>query len=169
MMSLQKTVMACVVAAGALALGGICSAQTCGGTPTIAIAKTSDLNFGSLIATGSAGTAVINATTGARTVTGGVVAAGGTFFPAGFNVILCGAAGPKRFDILLPSAAITLNGSGGGTMTVDTFTSNPTGPHVPGDTNPPPTPVAVGATLHVGANQTGGTYTGTFNVTVVRQ
>jgi uncharacterized protein DUF4402 len=169
MMSLRKKALATAVAAGALALRGICSAQTCGGGPSIAIAKTADLNFGSLIATGSAGTAVINATTGARTVSGGVVAAGGAFGLAGFSVILCGSGGPKRFDIILPSAAVTLNGSGGGTMTVDTFTSNPTGPRIPSDTNPPPTPFAVGATLHVGASQTQGTYTGTFNVTVARQ
>lgn len=155
------------IAAGTLVLPGICRAQTCGAS-SIAIAKSADLRFGSLVASGSAGTAVINASTGARTVTGGVFAAGATFGAAGFNVLLCGAGGAKRFVVTLPSSAVTLTGSGGGTMTVDTFTQNPTGT-IASSTNPPPTPFTVGATLRVGANQTQGTYTGTFSVTVTRQ
>ena len=161
-----KGALGMALAAWLQGISGICAAQTCGAS-SIAIAKSSDLNFGSLITSGSAGTAVINASTGARTVTGGVVAAGGTFGAAGFDVLLCGSAGPKRFTVTLPSSAVTLTGSSGGTMTVDTFTQNPTG-NISSDTSLPPTPFTVGATLHVGANQTGGTYTGTFSVTVTR-
>lgn len=163
-----KNLIRIAIAAGAFGLTGICVAQTCGGTPSIAIAKTADLNFGTLGTSASAGTAVINAATGAKTVTGGVINLGGTFNAAGFSVLLCGAAGPKRFTVVLPSSPVTLTGNAGGTMTVDTFTQNPTG-SIPSDTNPPPTPFTVGATLHVGANQTNGDYTGTFTVTVVRQ
>ena len=169
MKSLWKGALRFLVAAGTLVPSGICVAQTCGALSSIAIAKTADLDFGSLIATGSAGTAVINPTSGARTVTGGVFQVGGAFGPAGFNVLLCGAAGPKRFDILLPSAPIALTGSSGGIMTADTFTTNSGPNNVSGSTTPPPTPFSVGATLHVGANQRGGTYSGTFTVTVIRQ
>ena len=167
MKSFCKRVLGMAIAVGTLVLPGVCSAQTCGAS-SIAMAKSADLNFGSLVATGSAGTAVIDASTGARTVTGGVFAAGGTFGAAGFNVLLCTPAGPKRFVVTLPSSAVTLTGSGGGTMTADTFTQNPTGT-IASSTNPPPTPFTLGATLHVGANQTQGTYTGTFSVTVTRQ
>ncbi len=156
------------IVAAALLVAAAVRGQTCGGTSSIAIVKTADLNFGTLGATATAGTAVINPATGARTVTGGVVALAGAFAPAGFNVLLCGAAGPKRFSVVLPSSAVTLTGSAGGTMTVDTFTQNPAG-SIPSGTNPPPTPFTVGATLHIGANQTQGTYTGVFSVTVVRQ
>ena len=155
-------------AAAILGAPPLVRAQTCGGAAQIAIAKTADLNFGSLGTTASAGTAVIDPASGARTVTGGVIDLGGVFAPAGFNVLLCGAAGPKRFSVILPSSAVTLTGSSGGTMTADTFTQNPAG-SIPSDTNPPPTPFTVGATLHVGANQTQGTYSGTFSVTVARQ
>jgi hypothetical protein len=144
-------------------------AQTCGGGAQIAISKTADLNFGTLSATTTAGTAVIDPATGNRTVTGGVVAVGGAgFSAAAFSVLLCGAAGPKRFNVILPSSPVMLTGSSGGTMSVDTFTRSPAG-NISSDTSPPPTPFTVGATLHVGANQTQGTYTGIFNVTVVRQ
>lgn len=168
-MKLRKTVIVIAVAAGSLGLPGICAAQTCSGTPTIAIAKTADLNFGSLTVSASAGTAVVDSVTGNRTVTGGVSPIGASGFnAAGFNVLLCGAGGPKRFDIVLPSGSITLNGSSGGTMTVDTFTSNPTGPRIGASTSTV-TPFTVGATLHVGGSQTAGDYTGVFSVTVVRQ
>jgi hypothetical protein len=169
-MKLCKTVIGIAIAAGMLGLSGLCAAQTCSGPPpSIAIAKTADLNFGSLAVTASAGTAVINPTTGNRTVTGGVSQIGASGFnAAGFSVLMCGSGGPKRFDIVLPSGSITLNGSSGGTMTVDTFTSNPSGTGISASTSTP-TPFDVGATLHVGGNQTGGDYSGVFSVTVVRQ
>lgn len=156
-----------LAAAGVFLLAAACAGQTCTGPPpSIAIAKTADLNFGSLGATASAGTAVIDPATGGRTVTGGVVGLSGSFNAAGFSVLLCGLAGPKRFTVVLPSSAVTLNGSGGGTMTVDTFTQNPANP-ISGNTIAT-TPFTVGATLHVGASQTPGTYTGVFSVTVTR-
>ena len=157
-----------VLGAWALLAARTGAAQTCSGSAQIAISKTADLDFGTLGVTATAGTAVIDPVTGNRSVTGGVVGLTGSFSAAGFSVLLCGAAGPKRFSVILPSSAITLNGSGGGTMTVDTFTQNPTG-SIPSDSNPPPTPFTVGATLHVGGNQAQGTYTGTFSVTVARQ
>lgn len=158
--------LATIVLAGAASAA---RAQTCNASndPSIAIVRTAELRFGQLIATASAGTAVIDAATGGRTVTGGVVAAGGAFNAGGFNVLLCGNAGPKRFDILLPAGAITIS-SGTDTMTVDTWTVNPGPNNVTGSTSAT-TPFTLGGTLHVGANQAQGFYTGTFSVTVARQ
>jgi Domain of unknown function (DUF4402) len=169
-MKLCRTAIGMTFTAGMLGLSGLCAAQTCSGPPpSIAIAKTADLNFGSLTVSGSTGTAVVDPSTGNRTVTGGVSQIGASGFnAAGFSVLLCGAGGPKRFDIVLPSGSITLNGSSGGTMTVDTFTSSPSGSGIGASTSTP-TPFTVGATLHVGGNQTSGDYSGVFSVTVVRQ
>jgi hypothetical protein len=158
--------------AAALSLGSAAraGAQTCNATndPSIAIIRTADLNFGELGATATAGTAVIDAATGGRTVTGGVVGTGTTFNAAAFAILLCGVAGPKRFDILLPAGAVTLAGPSGATMTVDTFTANPGPTNISGSTITT-TGVSVGGTLYVGANQTPGSYTGTFSVIVARQ
>ncbi len=155
--------------AAVLGFPALARAQTCNASddPSIAIARTAELRFGQLIATASAGTAVIDASTGARTVTGGVVAAGGAFNAGAFAVLLCGNAGPKKFDVILPAGAITIANSGGATMTVDAFTVNPAG-RVSGDTATPTT-ITVGGTLHVGANQAQGFYSGAFAVTVARQ
>ncbi len=73
---------------------------------------------------------------------------------------MTGASG-ATYSITLPSSAILT--SGGDTMTVDTYTD---------DAGATPTLVGgsdtfnVGATLHVGATQAAGTYSGTFSVTV---
>ncbi|SRR6266542_1037367 len=150
----------------AMGLVARANAQVCGPTDGIAIAKTADLNFGSLVAGPSAGTVVIDPATGVRTSSGGVFLAGATANPAGFSVLICAPAGPKRFTVVLPAAAV-LTRSGGGTMTADTFTQNPANP-IPGSQTTP-TPFTVGATLHVGANQLTGDYTGVFTVMVVRQ
>ena len=156
------------VASGAFGLPGICASQTCGGVSSIAIARTADLSFGSFAVTGGAGTAAINPSTGARTVSGGLFQVGASgFHPASFNVLLCGDAGLLRFDVVLPSSA-SLTGSAGGSMTVDAFTSSPSGTGIGGSTVTP-TVLNLGATLHVGANQAAGTYSGTFTVTVVRE
>ncbi|MEO8431433.1 MAG: DUF4402 domain-containing protein [Acidobacteriota bacterium] len=157
---------------GALAMGvpSAARAQVCNATndPSLAIARTADLQFGDLGATPSAGTAVIDAATGGRTVTGGVVAAGALFNAGAFDVLLCGPAGPKRFDVILPAGSVTLAGPGGATMTVDTFTASPKTSNVSGSTSSVTT-ITVGGTLRVGANQAPGAYTGTFTVIVARQ
>ncbi len=164
-----KTTSRIAVMLALLSLPAMGAAQTCvGSNPSLAIAKTADLNFGTLGTTAAPGTVVLNPATGARIITGGVIDLGGAFNASSFAVLLCGPAGPKRFSVLLPSSAVVLNGSAGGTMTVDTFTQSPTG-SISSDTNPPPTPFSVGAKLHVGANQAQGDYTGVFTVTVVRQ
>lgn len=130
-----------------------------GGLKPIAISLTQDMAFGTLAPDGSIpGVAVIDPATGSKTVAGGVVDFGGIHMPAVFRVT-----GTKNmvFTITLPGA-VTLS-SGGNSMTLDSFTSDPAIGLLPNNGR---TDVSVGATLHVGANQAAGTYTGVFTVTV---
>lgn len=129
----------------------------------ISIAKTLDMNFGNIAASGTAGT-VILAPAGTRTKTGGVTlpVTAGTVTAATFTV-----SGQASFtySITLPGSAITL-ANGGNNMSATTFTSTPTptGTLSAGGTQT----ITVGATLTVGANQVAGTYTTAtpFTVTV---
>ena len=129
----------------------------------IAIAKTVDMNFGNVAASAALGTVVLDPA-GARSFTGGVTlpATAGTVTAASFTVT--GTPG-YTYAITLPAVALTIT-SGGPSMTVDTWTSNPTptGTLVAGTST-----LTVGATLHVGANQAAGVYgvpAETFTVTV---
>lgn len=128
------------------------------GTP-ISISVTQNMAFGTLAPDVSiSGTAVINPSTGTKTVTGGVFDFGGVHNPAIFAVT-----GKKNtaFTITLP-AAITLD-FGGNSMTLNTFTSNPAVGLLDGAGT---ATLTVGATLQVGTNQPAGAYTGIFDVTV---
>jgi hypothetical protein len=126
----------------------------------ITIAATQALSFGRLDATGG-GTIVIS-TAGVRTKTGALtlVTTGSTNTQALFNIT--GTAN-STYAITLPAAAVTLT-SGANTMSVGTFTSNPTGTGTLSATGTQT--INVGATLTVGAAQAAGTYSGTFSVTV---
>lgn len=130
---------------------------------SLTITKTQDLNFGALTSGASAGTAVIDGTTGSRTTTGGITAVIGAPNPVPAQFTVTGEP-TKTYTIALPSSAVTIT-SGANSMTVDTFTS---------DTASPATlpvggsmPIQVGATLHAAANQAPGTYSGNFTVTVL--
>jgi len=126
------------------------------------VTNTAPLDFGTLAPSAAAGTVVI-APAGGRTTTGGVSGISGTFGPGAFKVAI--ASGSANFFFFLPNSA-TLS-SGGNTMTVNTFTSNPAGitSTVPG---PPGSIVmSIGATLNVGANQAAGTYSGTYSILFV--
>ncbi len=128
--------------------------------PVITMTNTRALSFGPVVTSATAGTVVLTPA-GVRTVTGGVtLTPGGTATSASFN--LTGAAS-ATFAITLP-ASITLNRTGGGTMTVTAINSTPsgTGTFSTGGT----LTLTVGGTLNVGARQTGGAYTGTYSVTV---
>lgn len=126
------------------------------------LTNTADLDFGDLSSGATTGRATVNANTDALTVTGGVTPLGGTPNAAVFY-----AAGTinRIFIVQVPTGTITLSNGSGGTMTVSNWTTNG-----PVNRNLGPTGVAiirVGGRLNVGANQASGTYTGTFNVTVV--
>lgn len=123
----------------------------------IAISKTVDLDFASIVASGSADTVVVSPG-GARTC-GGTLTCTGTVAAASFDVT---GGNNLTYSISLPAS--TVINAGAPTMTVDTFTSSPspTGTLSGAGTET----LTVGATLQVGASQATGSYTGTFTVTV---
>jgi hypothetical protein len=132
----------------------------------IAISNTVDMNFGNLASSGTAGTCVL-ATDNSRSTTGGVtLMAGGTITAASFTVTGVAAA---NYTITLPAGATTVS-DGTNTMTIDTWTSNPSGT---GTLTAGTSTLLVGATLNVDADQPGGVYntsnaggSGEFTVTV---
>lgn len=124
------------------------------------IAKTADLNFGAIVPSSTAGTVVVG-TDNSRTGTGGVtlISQLGTHSAASFMV---SGSKNKHFDVILPSNETLTREGGTETMTVSKFTEN-----APKKLNHDGEAVfSVGATLAVVANQAGGLYKGTFNVTV---
>lgn len=131
----------------------------------IAITKVNDMNFGRIAATAAAGTVTL-APAGTRTLTGGVTlpSTGGTgdVSPAIFTVT--GAAN-YTYSITLPTTN-TIIENGANQMTVNTFTSTPSGAGTLSGTGT--STLSVGATLAVGANQAPGVYTSAtpFTVTV---
>jgi hypothetical protein len=128
----------------------------------IGITNTQEMNFGNAAVSAVAGTVVLTPA-GARSTTGGVTlpATTGTVTAATFNVT--GADG-YTYDITLPAAPLTIS-SGGNNMTVDTFTSTPSGT---GTLTGGSEVLSVGATLNVAGSQAAGTYTSAtpFTVTV---
>jgi hypothetical protein len=132
------------------------------------IVAVTPLSFGQLTRPTAAGT-VVMAPTGTITSTGGVVTStaitqsGITRGPGTFALT----GDPSRlFTLTLPNT-LTLR-SGGRTMTANTFRSN----WVSGTSRLSAAgsfALAIGATLRIGANQTIGTYTGTYAVTVTYQ
>lgn len=131
----------------------------------IKVMQRQDLDFGTVASSVSTGgTVVINASTGAKSVTGGVVDLGGAHGRAEFRVT-----GDKNtaYTITLPTS-ITINAATGpGTATIDTFVSDPSSPAVL--PNNGQQTVFVGATLTVGANQPPETYSGSFDIIVEYQ
>jgi len=136
----------------------------------ISLNKIADLSFGDIFATSTGGDVTLNPQGGTRSTAGPALATTGTVSAAAFTV------GGKRnatYAITLPADG-TVSLSGPGTaMPVSKFTASvsngapaaaATGliPNSAGATQS----FTVGGTLTLGANQTDGDYTGTFNVTV---
>lgn len=131
-----------------------------------------NLEFGRIIRGTTAGTVVMTPT-GVRTATGGVTLIGNDFQPSKFAGM---GRNNQRVDISLGANSIFLNGPGA-PMRVHTFVVGST-PTVILSTTPlrfrinSPTGIfvfPVGATLDVGANQTPGTYTGNWSITLEYQ
>jgi hypothetical protein len=126
------------------------------------IVKNSDLDFGNVGTTATAGTVVINPETDTISATGGAALLGGTPHAAQFT----GAAkGNNVVIIRIPKQPVTLTRVGGTqTMIADNFTLQGL------DKRAVAARVAfdfkVGATLNVNANQAEGTYVGTFDVSI---
>ena len=129
----------------------------------IGITNTANMNFGNVAVSAVAGTVVLTPA-GVRSTTGGCTlpAITGTVAAGAFNVT--GAAN-YTYAITLPAVATTIT-SGGNTMTVDTWTSTPSGTGTLGAGGSQA--LTVGATLNVAGSQAAGTYvSGTpFTVTV---
>lgn len=127
----------------------------------ISVVRTGDLDFGTILRGTTAGRVVINASTGARTVTGGVLVAGGTPRRATFTIT----GTPRRVvTIRLTPTSTTLSNGNGGTMLVNAFTLNGSANRRLSATGT--IALGVGARLNVAANQADGNYTGTFNLTI---
>jgi hypothetical protein len=125
------------------------------------ITKLFDMDFGFVTVT-AAGTAVIDSSTDAVTTTGGVLFAGGLPHAAQFQAV-----SPSKtvVRIRLPNKGATVTRVGGAeTMTIDGWNIN--GATTRNVVAHETFQFKVGGTLHVGANQVEGTYTGTFDVTV---
>ena len=124
------------------------------------ITNSRGLAFGELVSSVTLGTAAVSPA-GARTLTGGVSSGNsGGVTSASFTVT-----GLPLFTYSITFGGSGLLTSGSHTMTVDTFASTPSGSGQLGLLGSQT--LTVGATLHVSASQSSGSYTGTFSVTVV--
>ncbi len=130
----------------------------------ISIVKDVDMDFGNVAVQSTTAGTVVLSPAGNRTATGGVTlpTAAGTVTAASFTV---SGTASYTYTITLPSTPLTIT-SGANTMTVTTFTSDPTptGTLAVGGTQT----LNVGATLNVSAAQPAGTYVSAtpFDVTV---
>lgn len=128
----------------------------------IGISVTTDMNFGTVAVDASTAGTVLLATDGTRTAGGGVTLPSfddGSPTAAEFAVT---GEGTYTYAITLP-ASITLDDGGSNTMTVDNFTSNPSGT---GALTAGAQTLLVGATLNVSAGQAAGSYSNTTDLTV---
>jgi Domain of unknown function (DUF4402) len=126
---------------------------------TFYLTNNAALSFGDL-AVGAVGGTVTIDPAGVRT-TVGVTGLGSAGYGAAQFTILIPAQNPNYTILQPPNTQLT---GPGAPMAVDTFTSNPTfGGHT---SHGVPESIFIGATLHVGANQAAGSYSGTFLLTV---
>ncbi len=126
----------------------------------LVLAKTGDMNFGEIAPSTAATTVIIDpdgGVNGASTAIG----LGGTPTAADFEV--SGLPG-QTYSVTLPvNGSIVLTGPGTD-MAVDDFTHDASGSLSGAGSQP--NAFGVGATLTVGANQTAGAYSGSFDVTL---
>lgn len=129
----------------------------------IAIANTAGLAYGNVAVNATPGTVVMTPA-GARSVTGGCTLPAVTGSPSATSFDVTGAAN-YTYAITLPAAPTTIS-FGANNMTVDTWTSTPSGTGTLSGAGAQT--LTVGATLHVGGSQAAGTYTSAtpFTVTV---
>jgi hypothetical protein len=162
-----------LIAVAALGLASSAQAQaTASATATatvltpISVSKTSDLAFGSMVRPGSgANTIVIDATTGTRTLTGAGNASLASSSPtrAAFSV---GGDGAQTFAITVPSPVNITRTGGTETVPVTLSPSAATGLLSGPTGNSGTATFGVGGSLPLDTTVVGGSYTGTFNVTV---
>jgi hypothetical protein len=129
----------------------------------LTLAKIDDLDFGTVVSSGTSGTVALNATTGARTFAGGV---SGVTTTAGHRAYFAGAGtgGQQVVVIVIPPTQLTdVNGD-----TVDVLAMTIDNGGNPLRTIDPVTKsffVGVGGILNIAGNQPDGVYSSTFQVT----
>jgi len=127
----------------------------------LSILNLGDLDFAINSGGATAGTVVIDPTTDARTTTGGTIATGGT--PIAARFISYG--GPlQTLQVTRGPLPVLTRAGGGATINVTQLTLN--GPTTRFLNGAGLLDLRVGGTLAVAANQPGGSYSGTFQITV---
>lgn len=127
----------------------------------LSLVNISDLEFGAMLAGTTPGTVVINPNNDARTVTGGITAAGSGGQAAQFLTY----GGPRQYIYVTRGPLPVLNRvGGGGNMRVTQLTLN--GAVYRYLSGAGLLDLRVGGTLQVGANQPAGVYEGEFQITV---
>ena len=127
----------------------------------LTLTKIDDLSFGSVVPSSISGTVVINATTGARTIAGGVTA-----MPSdvGQRAYFGGAGSPNQLVIVTVTAPAVLTSAASDTLTVLALTLD----------GPPVRTIdavnrtfffGVGGIILIGADQPEGVYTSDYDVT----
>lgn len=148
------------VAVMSAAMGGVASATTTTGDVTgytiapIGISKTTDFNFGTIIAGSSSGTVVLSTASG-RSVTGGTALHGNTSATAALFSVTGEV--NSTFSITFSSGATLKNVAGTHSMTVDTYvakvgSTTDQSSNYAGTLVTSPVSLTVGATLHVGTS-----------------
>ena len=162
------TALAALLAAAPVQLHAATPAKESKGSANVlrplSLLKKTDMNFGTLATSPAAGTATINAITSAVTTTGGVTALPLGTAPTAAAFVGAGSKNAPS-QIRVPTGPITITRVGGTeTMTVSNWTlDGATTRRVPANQA---FQFKVGARVNVAANQAGGTYVGTFNITV---
>jgi hypothetical protein len=131
----------------------------------LTLTKIDDLDFGTMISSGSSGTVALNATTSNRTFAGGIT---GVTSAAGHRGYFGGAGSPGQQVIVFISPPATLANSNGDTIDVLALTLDGS----PIRSIDPVTRsffVGVGGILMLNANQPDGDYSATFTVTAQYQ
>jgi hypothetical protein len=126
------------------------------------------LNFGAFSHSGSGGTVTVTAG-GIRSGSAGIylINLGYSYTPALLYLV----ADPGTVVSILNGSNETLTGSGGGTLTLEVGDSDPSGSFVINTIPPAHTELRIGGILTVGdsASNPPGTYTGSFDITLVQE
>jgi hypothetical protein len=130
----------------------------------LTLTKIDDLDFGTVITSPSSGTVAVNATTGARTVAGGVTPVASA---PGHRAYFGGAGSPNQQVIVSVTAPATLDRvGGGGTIDVLALTlDNGGNPIRTIDATTRTFYVGVGGIINLSANQLDGDYSAVFQLT----
>lgn len=131
------------------------------------VTKDTDLNFGRLVADGTAGTVVLSTSGAISSISDGLHSRGGQ---TEGQISIFGTPDMQITGVSYPSSInICLDGDPSNScMTVDTFTRLPAGLFRLDESRNSQgyKMLHIGGTLHVGANQPAGTYSGTLNITI---